>query len=259
MPSRVTGRTLHFTSDQLAKLKECATDPNGLGWVSASEALSAYLCQLVYKSRIRLLATQGIEVPDAAAQLRRGFWASIDSRPPRYLDLPARYFPNASFSVIHSFSHDTLYEGALWQPAKEIHGVIRAVDSQRITDETAWFAAQPDKSKVKVDHTFGSGSFTVSQWSKHDMYAGVVFDEDTAGNPIHPVLVAPPFTAISMVDGLGLILSTPEEQDSTMQSAAIGDGRGERPPPQPVDVNLILDGRLWSILDEDKEFLGYGF
>jgi hypothetical protein len=64
-----------------------------------------------------------------------------------------------------------------------------------------WIAAQPDERKITHRLDWGGGSFAASAWNKFDMYEGIAFDT-------RPVLVAPPFTPISLVDGLGCVLPT---------------------------------------------------
>jgi len=73
----------------------------------------------------------------------------------------------------------------------------------------------------------------ISQWNKFDMYESTVFD-------VEPILVSPPFTPISLMDGLVYYL--PTEDRST------GADRGA------IDVVLALSEPIWGILDQDSEF-----
>lgn len=77
----------------------------------------------------------------------------------------------------------------------------------------------------------------VSQWNKFDMYAGTVFE-------VGPVLVSPPFTPVTLIDGLAYFLPT-EEQGTA--AAAAGDTGA-------IDVSLALNQPLWGIIDQDEEF-----
>lgn len=146
------------------------------------------------------------------------------------LNLGVNYFPNAMHPVYGIFSHD----------------LVRSVDVQEMKQTTRWIAAQPDKSRVRVDFAFADGNFTVSQWSGFKMYVGVDFDVDGEGNPVHPVLVAPPLTDMSRVDALAMILSTDEDlgREAGQDSGA----------PSAIDVNLTLTAPLWSILNSDEQF-----
>ncbi|KAL2815114.1 transferase [Aspergillus granulosus] len=191
----ITGRVLRFTGDLLQDLKRLATEPSGKNWVSTFEALSAYLYQLIYRARAQLLLSQGVPPTEVSKQLLRGFWASIDMRDSRRLNLGPNYFPNAIYPPYRMV-------------AKALHELIRAVDVQQMEKTTRWIAVQPDKSRIRVGFTFVDGNFTISQWSRFKMYVSVEFDADGDGNPVHPILVAPPFTEISRVDALAMILST---------------------------------------------------
>lgn len=239
----ITCRVLRFNGNQLQELKRLATDPSGNNWVSTFEALSAYLYQQVYRTRFQLLLSQGVSPFEAAERLFRGFWASVNMRDARRLNLGQNYFPNAIHPVYGTLSHELLMNGDLWMVTKALHGLVRSVDVQQMEQTTRWIAVQPDKSRIRVNFTFADGNFTVSQWSGFKIYVGVDFDADSDGNPVHPILVAPPLTEISRVDALAMILSTDEdlaEQDGGRPSA--------------VDVNLTLAEPLWSILDSDEEF-----
>ena len=68
----------------------------------------------------------------------------------------------------------------------------------------------------------------ISQWNKMDMYTQAVFEEG-----VQPELVVPPFTPISLHDGLGYTLPTPPGN---------GEGGG-------IDVYLALREGVWKELD----------
>ncbi|KAH0433354.1 transferase [Colletotrichum camelliae] len=246
----VVGHTLHFSSDDLSLLKK-ATNPSGQGWVSSFEAVSAYLCQATYEARLRLLRAQGMPPSSAASQLRQGFWGSINTRDPSRLNLGSRYFGNASLNILTRFQHSILADGELWEVAEVIHDLVRSMDKPRMEKTTKWFAAQPDKSRVKMDFDFGTGNFTVSQWSRHDMYSGVDFEKDLVGNPVRPALVAPPFTEVSLVDGLALMVSSPPEE--TLRSN--GDGASSTSAvPRTIDAIFSVFQPVWTLLVEEETF-----
>lgn len=239
----VVGHVLRFSGSQLNNLKLQATDPSGQGWVSTFEALSAYIYQLVYRARIQLHRSQGMTQQAATSELSRAFLTPINLRGATRLDLPTRYFANAVSCPYTNVPHDVLTDGPLWQVAKTLHDWLHSFDAQEARQTTRWIAAQPDKSRIKRSFQFGNGNFIVSQWSKFNMHKGVEFDVDQHGDAVPPVLVSPPFTPISLVDGLALFLSTEEQLQPSSVSGTSA-----------IDVNLTLIEPLWSILDEDEEF-----
>ena len=243
---KIDGRVLRFTGRDLAALKEQATDPSGNGWVSSTEALSAFLCQRVYQARLQFLTSRKMQAEEAAPQqLNPGFFISIDMRPPNRLNMQPRYFPNCIYAPYTNSLHPTLSDCPLWKAASSVHHMIRSVDPETMEKTTQWVAAQPDKGRIRIGFVFGKGSFTVSQWNKMNVYKGNAFDVMDSGAGILPSLVSPPFTQISLVDGLGMLLAT-EEQVSP----------GSRDGPS-VDVNLSMIQPLWDILDKDSNFRKY--
>lgn len=83
-------------------------------------------------------------------------------------------------------AHELLADGPLWQVAKSLHELIRSVEPLQMEMTNRWVAAQPDKSRIRLDYSFVNGSFTVSQWAKFGMYLGVGFDADGHGQAIPP-------------------------------------------------------------------------
>jgi hypothetical protein len=65
---------------------------------------------------------------------------------------------------------------------------------------------------------------------------------------VHPELVQPPFTIISLVDGLTYFLAT-EDQLKNLQGATRSSGNQES-----VDVAMALSDPLWKFLDQDPLF-----
>ncbi|KAL1852593.1 hypothetical protein Plec18170_005724 [Paecilomyces lecythidis] len=237
-------------SDDLLALKSRATDRNPESWVSTFEALTAYLWQKVYQTRILYLVPREDFIESTASKISTGLWASLNVRGKERLDLSPRYFPNAVHATCMNRSHEMLAHGDLRDVAAAVHKMIRSEDKERILQTTRWITAQPDKSLIRVNFTFGNGNFTVSQWSGFDMYSGVYFDVDESGKPIHPSLVAPPFTEISRVDGLAMILSSEE----TVEVAASTKACSSCDLPCAIDVNLTLSEPLWQILDTSSGF-----
>lgn len=172
-------------------------------------------------------------------------------RGPGRLGIPFNYFPNAVHAVFtSSVDPEFLVEKPLWEVTKFLHSLVRSVDAQRMTETMRWVAVQPDKKQIEVDYAFGNGGFTVSQWSKFDMYRGLDFDVDQQSQPMGPALVSPPFTDISLVDGLAMIVSQPallEERSETGGSHSSSPG---------IDVNLSILDPLWPLLEVDDWFKG---
>lgn len=219
------GRFLRFSSSELDALKARATDPSSDNWISTFDALCAHLYQRVYRARLQLRAKD----PTLPELSPPDFLTPVNLR--SRIGLPPRYFPNALHCQYTSLSHDLLANGPLWQVAKALHDLTRttSITSKEEVDRTyRWIAAQPDKRKIKQGFRYGSGSLMISQWNKMDMYAGSVFD-------VAPVLVAPPFTPISLVDGLGYFIPTGEQG---------GD----------IDVALSLSEPIWEFIDQDEHF-----
>ncbi|KAF9014776.1 hypothetical protein BDZ89DRAFT_1076345 [Hymenopellis radicata] len=206
-PPSVVGRFLHISSRELNTLKAHATAPTGThGWISSFDALSAHLCQRIYSARLQLRKKDANQ-----AELR--------------LDLPPHYFPFSLTTTYTTLTHDVL-TGPLWKVAKaEMNATLK------------WIAAQPDKNAIRDHFRYGNGTLMASQWNKFDMYAGTVFD-------VPPVLVSPPFTPISLVDGLAYFL--PNEEQGQAGARDVDSGA--------IDLNLALSAPLWEILDRDEEF-----
>jgi len=232
-PSPAEGRLLRFSSSELNALKADGTDPNGSGWVSTFDALCAHLHQSVYRARVQLRALNASIGELTSAD----FLAPVNLR--TQLDLPSYYFPLALFTPSTSFPLDVLSKGPLSQVAKAIHDLMRTsftTSKDEILATLKWIAAQPDKTKIRTTFQYGPGSLMISQWNKFDIYPSMAFDKV-------PVLVAPPFTPISTLDGLGYLLPT-EEQGTEGDSGAI-------------DLYLSLSQPLWAILDQDEGFRKY--
>ncbi|KAF8206311.1 transferase [Mycena galopus ATCC 62051] len=226
-PPPVEGRFLRFSSARLDALKAQATDPNGGGWISTFDALAAYIYQRVYQARLRLSASD----PDFGELSPSDFLTPVNLR--SGLGLPARYFPNALFASYTTIPADILATGPLWQVAKAVHDLTHSrwlTSKDEIDRSLKWISAQDDVRKVDWGFRYGNGSLMVSQWNKFDMYAGSVFD-------VAPLLVSPPFTQSSLVDGLVYLLPTEE--------IGMGGDAGA------IDVSLSLSATVWEFIDRD--------
>lgn len=240
-PPPVVGRFLRFSHRELNALKGHATDPNGStlsdSWISTFDALSAHLYQRVYRARLQLHAKDSNQGELSSPN----FLTPVNLRNRLGRDcLPSRYFPNALFCPHITLSHDVLANGPLWQVARALHDLTRTISTtskDELNQSLRWIAMQPDKKKIRQGFQYGNGSLMVSQWNKFDMYAGTVFE-------VGPVLVSPPFTPVTLIDGLAYFLPT-EEQGTA--AAAAGDTGA-------IDVSLALNQPLWGIIDQDEEF-----
>ncbi|GAA86663.1 hypothetical protein RIB2604_01703770 [Aspergillus luchuensis] len=246
-PPPVLGRVLRFSSQKLQELKAQATDPNGQDWISTNDALVAYLYQLTYRARLQHLIAQGVPETTAFNQLSTGIFSSIDMRGPTRLNLPPRYFPNCVYGAYMYLQPQTLAHGPLWRVAKAFHDMSHGVTPEQMKQNTQWLAIQPDKSRIRMNFDF-NGSFTTSQWCKFDMYVGTDFDVDQHGNAIPPVVVSRPFTDISRVDGLAMVMASEEQVYRFMNTSPSSKGQCA------VYVNYTVSEPVWAYLDQDVEF-----
>ncbi|KAL8277711.1 hypothetical protein RQP46_009833 [Phenoliferia psychrophenolica] len=146
-----------------------------------------------------------------------------------HLSLPPRYFPNALATRTTTLS--SLADAPLSEIAKSIHDLLQSPPD--VTEETLkWMAAQPDKDRIQDQFRYSEWSFMLSAWSKFDIYGGSRFE-------VKPILVAPPFTAISNLDGLGYLL--PAAPGAEREKGAI-------------ELYLALSEPVWALLEENGGF-----
>jgi len=235
----VLGRVLRFTAANVAELKARAAPPaasNAAGrWVSSFEALAAHLHQRLYQARIAYAsATEG---KAAVALLSTDFLTPLNCRDASRLDLPPRYFGNALLCTYCTVPPAVLATGTLAEVAAYIHDAIRLY-TRRTTELTArWIAAQPDPGRVQHGFQGANGGFMLSQWTKLDLYRSSHLGD---GDAERPTLVTTPFTASSLLDGLGYVLPAGDHPEPDGQGTALG-----------VDVYLALSAPLWSQLADD--------
>jgi hypothetical protein len=224
---KARGRVLRLSKSELGRIKLSATQGDGLSWISTFDALTAYLMQKIHHARVSLY-----ERDDRASSLGRAeLLTPVNLR--RTLGLGANSFPNATTNAIKVFNSELSNGGSLPAIALAVHKMTRkpSLQSKAEIDEALdWIASRPEKNRIKQDFLFRSGSFMLTQWNKIEMYTRCQFEEGT-----RPVLIAPPFTAISTMDGLGYYLpcSNVDEEGG-------------------VDVYLALDERVWHILDSSQ-------
>lgn len=227
-PPPVIGRVIRYSSADLSALKAHATNPDDSStWVSTFDALSAHIWQRTYAARVRLVA--------APATLSRSFLTSVNYR--AHLSVPARSPFNCLVTPYGALAHDELAGAPLHRVAVAVHALVRAVAPADAAATARWVAAQPDVRRVAWGFDARAGSTMVSAWNKFDVYGGAAFE---GGRP--PALVAPPFTSVSLVDGLGYPMPT-EGQAS---------GGAE------IDLYLALSEAVWEVLDGDEEWTRFG-
>ncbi|KAI8998235.1 transferase [Gaertneriomyces semiglobifer] len=232
----VTGRVMCFSGSSLAALKAYATEPgSGTSWVSTFEALSGLLYRCVHRARVQLRI---VEPSEHGSLSFPDFLTSVNLRARMGPEIFApRYFPNGIMTVFTSVSPELLENGPLWQIVKALHDLllIPAITSaDDVVNTVRWIAAQSDKRQIKQGFRFGNGSFMVTQWNKMDMYDGASFEAP-------PLMVMPPFTAISSVDGLAHFLPSYSQANGVNDKDALV-------------VTLSLSEPVWAFLDKDEEF-----
>lgn len=231
-PPPTVGRFVRFSSKELNAIKTAATNPDRPeSWVSTFEALSAHIYHHVHRARLRLRELE----PKHGALSPTDFLTPLNVR--SRLGLPPKYFPNALMISYGNIPSDVLASGPLWKIAGFLHDLTRNPSGLETKEDVVralkWIALQPEKKKIRQGFRYGTGSFMISQWNKFDMYEGTVFD-------VPPTLVSPPFTPISLIDGLLYFLPT--------EDRSIGADLGA------IDVVLPLSEPVWDILDNDNEF-----
>lgn len=226
----VTGREFHFSTSDLALIRDLASTPSRS--ISPFVALSAWLYQQIHKARLILQETQ----PEIHKITTTDFLTPLNLRAANRLPgLPANYFPNAALAHYTSISPEDV--GSLPLPALAERILNMIVRDSTTGDEAIrtcrWLAAQPNLNNVQFGMKHGQGAFMISQWNKFDMYGeeAVQFIQGEK-----PVLVSPPFTPISLVDGLAYVLP-PHPKDGIEEEGVV--------------VYLSLVEPLWDILERE--------
>ncbi|EGO51344.1 hypothetical protein NEUTE1DRAFT_132326 [Neurospora tetrasperma FGSC 2508] len=238
-PIAIADTYLHYSPFELANLKIKATNPNDPdSWVSTFEALLAHLWQQTHQARVRAASDQAHRMPtgDPKSVPTPSFWTNINFSHSNRLDLAGQskgmgkshYFPNAVLPVFLTVAEDDtidLYDAPLWQVAKLVHEAIRhpeTASTEYALAVTNWMCDLPDKRLAKVDfNLFARWCFVNTDWSKYELYG-----ERTALDRVEAVLAAPPFTAISRLDGFTTFVQARErggiDVRLTMNKAASG-------------------------------------
>lgn len=227
----VTGKVLHFSREQLDQIKrndnEGALETNK--HISTFVALTSHLYQRLYLARRQLATTRGWPSLEA---LSSDILTPINWRRADRLSLPPRYFPNAVLTTTMSLRPDELAGTSLSVIARSWHDRLGCLTPADARQTLAWITAQPNKRCIVPKFRLQHGGFMISQWSNIPLY-----EKATFGGAV-PALIAPPFTTISTIDGLGYILpSAPQQSDGSL------------------DIYLALDADVWVVLDQDGEWI----
>lgn len=218
----ITGRRIALSAARVAAMKEEASAglPDG-EWVSTFDSICANVAMIVRLARLAYYGSIGVPV------LSSSFLTPINYADANRLPaLPKGYFGNALFCAIRDLPYGSMpREQDLSRLAAAVHNLVQKEmpTSQELEATVRWIASQPDPSRIQTHFEPGNGSLMLSSWAKMDMYRTMDMGHGT------PALVAPPFTPISLIDGLGYILPQAGQQ------------RG-------LDIYLALDDRLWQEL-----------
>lgn len=219
-PQKVIGRFIHYSSDFLAKLKATAQTPSFNP--STFTALSAFIFQRITQARI-LARQYDPQLPTLSSPQ---FLTPVGVR--SRLSLPPRYFPNALICTCATPPLSTLQSGSLSEVAEYIHSATRisaVSDIQEIQKDLKWISAQEEISDIRHIFKGENGGVQISAWTRLGLYDGVGFE-------VQPRMVVPPFTEISLIDGLGYLIPTRNGDGLTLAMAlseevwdALGDER----------------------------------
>ncbi|KAL0220230.1 hypothetical protein RCL1_000085 [Eukaryota sp. TZLM3-RCL] len=226
----VIGKILRLSFKQIQFIKDMATNPNNSNaWVSSFDALSAFFHQLVHKARIDFYQNTGqtVSPPD--------FLTSINLRGTRLSQLSPEYFYNGVLVPYDSIDPTELYSAPLWVVASKWHNLTRQQYSteEEVLNLLNWINAVPNKREIRTHFRFGNGCFMTSDWSKFDTYESLKLDSE------RPLLVAPPFTPGTYVDGLAYFLPTEKQGLDGEES-------------KDVDVRLALIEPVWDLLEKSE-------
>jgi hypothetical protein len=213
---KITGQVLHFSTSDLDTLKQLAAPKDG--YVTTFDALTAHLQQRIYQARHRTYTSN----PSLGTLSEAALLCPIDLRSHLNLEKEGLYPYNAVLTTSSTFAPDILLDNTkLPEVASKVHAMVRPLGKGDAEATVKWISTV-NRSKIRHGYRGGTGGAMVSQWNKMDMYGDGVFES-------RPVLVAPPFTSISLHDGLGYTIPTES-----------GDG---------IDVYLALREEVWGELD----------
>lgn len=223
------GHVIRFSRTVLDALKLEASNGGALAHITTFDAIAAHIHQRVYAARCAYAKASGLPLDEELTWIA----PAVNYRSPARLNLPDRYFSNASFNPCTAIPPDTLADGRLSQIALIVHDLVRSVDADQLIKTVRWVAAQDDRTVIAPAFSHDKPMLLPTQWCKFGMYAGTEFD-------VPAELVATPFSIVSLYDGL-VVLQATEEQLAT-------------PPQDSIDMNLALAAPVWDILNADPLF-----
>lgn len=221
-----TGRFIHLEIGRLKELKARAQDAKSADPITAFDALSAFILQAVHRARVRMRRDD----PSISPLGSPCYLTSVNVR--RLLGLSDRYINNCLVTPYFNIAPEAPSTAPLSEIARTLHDSVRSVTPKDVEDSARYIESQEDKTKLRFTFPGGTGSVMTSQWSRFNMYPQ--FDGH------RPILSSTPFTAISLVDGLGYFL--PNKQQGTPED------KGD------LELCLALSHPLWAVLDEDTEW-----
>lgn len=196
------------------------------------QVLSGFLHKHVYTARA---AASVLAADGAVCSPATDFLLSINIRELLARDAgfdPSWYFFSGCYAPCFKFPEHAVKTGTVGDVAALIRSFLKrgfSSDPDRVLDAIRWVAAQQDKSMIRS--RFEQSGFMASAWNQFDLYYGAAVDG------LRPVLVATPFTEISLIDNLAYYLPL---------TADLSD-RG-------LLVYMALNCDVWRALEQNPEF-----
>ena len=216
----VIGRYIHWSAAQLQALKERATHVGRR--ISTYTALVAHVYQAVHRARCAL---------GGSIELSGDLLTAVNVRS-KTPCLPPNYFPNAFLVAVSTYDPTDLVHADIRDVALFVNALVRdRVLPDEIDDTIRWMQAQPDKNRITNGFRLGTGGFIATQWSSFMRY------EEYALDGVRPMLVIPPHSPISTLDGLLQTLAPVPTEEGGQEGLLIA---------------LSLSARVWDVIDRDR-------
>lgn len=221
------GRIIRFSRADLDALKERATDSSVPGFITTFDAIAAHVQQRVFTARFKVAKDAGQPTDGIFTDMT----SAVNYR--ERLNLPARYFANAALNPCYAPPQETLLNAPLSELAKMVHEMVRSVNGEEAKKHVLWLASQPNIRCLLPGWAVHMPMILGSQWSRFAMYRDTVMD-------VAPEVVGPPFTNVTLTEGLCYFLGTEDQLAS--------------PPVDSIDLLLSLPQPIWDALDADPVF-----
>ncbi|KAK3398531.1 transferase family-domain-containing protein [Sordaria brevicollis] len=257
----IAGTYLHFSPEELARLKASATSPDDDGsWISTFEALVAYLWQRTHRARVHIASTtsdeaqqrlrtghhpRGVPLPGTDCLPTPSLWTNVNFALPSRLDLAGQktgmgkshYFPNAHLPVFFTLPNAEdddwsrwaglledgidLGDAPLWQVARLVHQVVRDPG----TSSTQYALGVIYWMCDLADKRLAKVDFNLfADWCfvNTDWSKWELYGVRTALD-VEAALAGPPFTKVSRLDGFTTFIKAREGIDVrfTLNEAAM--------------------------------------